>query len=147
MFAHFRLARRGVGLLTAVGRSPSENVLLRALPEFPLYFSAGDSPTTVSSKRLAHVDFRNTGKIQDMPESAFIQQLDAQLSRTEIQIATTKNLLKIAKLEHRQAPHQPTTCCGRGCNGCHNNVFLESWYTAVQYWQEQADDLLTEKTP
>jgi Oxidoreductase-like protein, N-terminal len=78
-----------------------------------------------------------------MQESAFIQQLDAQLSKTKLQIAATNNALIHAKKTHRAAPTQPTTCCGRGCNGC----VWESWYAAVQYWQEQADQLFANSKP
>ena len=34
----------------------------------------------------------------------------------------------------RQPPPQPTTCCGRGCNGC----VWESYYAALAYWRECA---------
>ncbi len=34
----------------------------------------------------------------------------------------------------RPPPPQPTTCCGRGCNGC----VWEGWFDAVWYWQEDA---------
>jgi hypothetical protein len=34
----------------------------------------------------------------------------------------------------RDPPPEPTTCCGRGCNGC----VWESYYAAAACWQEDA---------
>ena len=38
----------------------------------------------------------------------------------------------------RDPPEEPTTCCGRGCNGC----VWEGYLHAVGYWCEQARALL-----
>jgi hypothetical protein len=35
----------------------------------------------------------------------------------------------------RQPPPLPTTCCGRGCNGC----VWEGYFDAVTWWLEDAD--------
>ncbi len=34
----------------------------------------------------------------------------------------------------RAPPPEPTSCCGRGCNGC----VWEGWYDAVEYWRQEA---------
>lgn len=36
--------------------------------------------------------------------------------------------------ELRAFPPEPTSCCGRGCNGC----VWEGWYDAVAYWRDEA---------
>ncbi|CAN5271624.1 hypothetical protein BH11PSE11_BH11PSE11_28320 [soil metagenome] len=60
-----------------------------------------------------------------LPESAFqakqwIADLEMQLIKGGIAL--------------REPPEEPTSCCGRGCNGC----VWEGYLGAVGYWCEQA---------
>jgi hypothetical protein len=60
-----------------------------------------------------------------LPTSAFqakqwIADLSAQLAAQDILL--------------RDPPEEPTSCCGRGCNGC----VWEGYMSAVGYWCEQA---------
>ncbi|HYD94924.1 MAG TPA: oxidoreductase-like domain-containing protein [Noviherbaspirillum sp.] len=38
----------------------------------------------------------------------------------------------------RDPPEEPTSCCGRGCNGC----VWEGYFNAVGYWCEQVRGML-----
>ncbi len=37
-------------------------------------------------------------------------------------------------LNLRLPPQEPTSCCGKGCNGC----VWEGYYEAVLYWRDEA---------
>jgi hypothetical protein len=54
---------------------------------------------------------------------------DAQAMFSELQ-----RRAQAAGVTLRAPPPEPTTCCGRGCNGC----VWEGWYAAVDYWREEA---------
>ncbi|MFZ4539390.1 oxidoreductase-like domain-containing protein [Propionivibrio sp.] len=59
--------------------------------------------------------------------------VDAQTMVFEIQEFVSKR-----KLTLRPPPPTPSTCCGRGCNGC----VWEGYFEALNYWRDQARDLL-----
>jgi hypothetical protein len=42
----------------------------------------------------------------------------------------------------RDPPEEPTSCCGRGCNGC----VWEGYLFAVGYWCEQARAALSKQS-
>ena len=44
-------------------------------------------------------------------------------------------------LNLRALPQEPTSCCGRGCQGC----VWEAYDAALAYWLEDADLLLKER--
>lgn len=42
------------------------------------------------------------------------------------------------QISFRDPPEEPTSCCGRGCNGC----VWEGYLSAVGYWCEQVQEVL-----
>lgn len=64
--------------------------------------------------------------------------MQSALDQARHRFATLAERLAAHGIAFRAPPPQPTTCCGRGCNGC----VWESWYAAADYWCEQATALL-----
>ena len=53
-------------------------------------------------------------------------------------IAEVQGRAAQAGVSLRTPPPLPTTCCGRGCNGC----VWEGYFDAVTWWLEDADAAL-----
>ena len=68
-----------------------------------------------------------------MPESP------ADHSAAMAMFSTLQERAAAADITLRSPPLEPTTCCGRGCNGC----VWEGWYAAVAYWREDAEEAIS----
>lgn len=55
-----------------------------------------------------------------------------------ISVAALRLQAEKAGIPLRQPPAEPTTCCGRGCNGC----VWESYWAAMDWWREETMALL-----
>lgn len=70
-----------------------------------------------------------------MSDAALLQSL----TQARSQIALWQQRAAAAEVTLRQPPPEPTSCCGRGCNGC----VWEGYYGALSFWLEDASEALS----
>ena len=91
--------------------------------------------------------FRETVEVAGRQVPRFAAVDEAQLAVADVVtaravIAWRKWQLKQAGLPFRPPPPEPTSCCGRGCNGC----VWEGYHQALQHWRTEVRQLLEPTT-
>jgi Oxidoreductase-like protein, N-terminal len=71
-------------------------------------------------------------------EDPIIDPYQTQRASVRRGIAQFQERLQAAGHDFREPPPEPTSCCGRGCNGC----VWESYDAALMFWYEDAGALL-----
>ena len=72
---------------------------------------------------------------KDLPVPVDLASAQALIVAVQLEAAAQQIALRVP-------PPEPTTCCGRGCNGC----VWEGWLAAVNYWRDEASLLLSDAT-
>ena len=73
---------------------------------------------------------------QDLADGSNLAIADAATARRMFELLQQR--AAEAGVALRTPPPEPTTCCGRGCNGC----VWEGYFSAAAYWREDAETAL-----
>lgn len=69
-------------------------------------------------------------------EALAATRLTGELEQARLLFAQLRAQADARGVQLRATPPEPTTCCGRGCNGC----VWEGFYGAAEFWREDAID-------